>query len=135
MRTTILVVANQTAMSDELFSALEARAASRPVRLEFVVPPVGPEPACLSEASERLEQALERMRAAGIEAEGRLGDTDALAAVVEVYDPTRHDEIIVSTLPPSISRWVGIDLPARVAKATDALVTHVAVHEQGAALR
>ncbi len=129
MRTTILVLANQTASSEELVSTLEARASKTPVRLEFVVPPVGPDPASRADAERRLEEALRRARETGLEATGVVGDCDALAAVIEAYDPARHDEILVSTLPASISHWMGIDLPARVARATNALVTHVAVPE------
>ena len=129
MRTTILVLANQTASSEELLSTLEARGPREDVRLEFVVPPVGPDPASCREAERRLEDALRVARDAGFEATGSVGTCDALSAVIEAYDPSRHDEIIVSTLPASISHWLGIDLPARVARATNALVSHVAVQE------
>ena len=129
MRTTILVLANQTASSEELFSTLEAKASKTPVRLEFVVPPVGPDPASRADAERRLEEALQDAREADMEATGVVGDCDALAAVLEAYDPGHHDEIVVSTLPASISHWMGIDLPARIARATNALVTHVATPE------
>jgi hypothetical protein len=130
MRTTILVLANKTARSDELFKALESRAARSDIRLDFVAPPDGPGAAAREAAQRRLDEALERARAHDFEAAGRIGDCDALTAVVEAYDPKRHDEIIVSTLPPSVSHWLGIDLPARVARATNALVSHVQVSER-----
>lgn len=130
MRTTILVLANKTAHSDALFAALEARAAERPIRVDFVVPPTGPGAACREDAQRRLDEAVGRAQDAGWEATGRLGDCDALTAVVAAYDARRHDEIIVSTLPPSVSRWLGIALPARVARATNALVSHVGVPER-----
>lgn len=129
MRTTILVLANKTVESDELFAALEARAARTPIRLEFVAPPDQPGPEGRDDAQQRLERALERAREGGWEASGKVGSPDALGAVLDAYDARRHDEIIVSTLPPSVSHWLGIDLPARVARATNALVTHVAVPE------
>ena len=103
MRTTILVLANKTARSDALFAALEARAAALPIRLDFVAPPDGYGAAPREDAQRRLDEALTRAREAGWEATGRIGDVDALTAVVEAYDPRRHDEIVVSTLPPSIS--------------------------------
>ena len=135
MRTTILVLANQTASSDELFARLEERGSKTPVRLEFVVPPTGPDEASRRQAEKQLEEALQRVREAGLEATGHVGDSDALTAVVEAYDPARHDEIIVSTLPASISHWLGIDLPARIARTTNALVTQVSPPEPRAALR
>jgi hypothetical protein len=130
MQTTILVLANKTAQSDALFEALEARASLAPIRLDFVAPPDRPGPTAREDAQRRLDDALGRARDAGWEATGRLGDGDALTAVVDAYDARRHDEIIVSTLPPSVSHWLGIDLPARVARATNALVTHVEVPER-----
>jgi hypothetical protein len=130
MRTTILVLANKTARSDELFDALERRADRSALRLHFVAPPDGPGAAAREDAKRRLDEAVERARAHGFEATGQIGDCDALTAVVEAYDPKRHDEIIVSTLPPSVSHWLGIDLPARVARATNALVSHVQVMER-----
>ncbi len=132
MQTTILVLANQTVPSDELFATLKSRAERSPVRVDVVVPPMGAGSARRREAEGRLKQALERFREAGIEARGTIGVCDPLDAVVDAYDRARHDEIIVSTLPLSISHWLGIDLPARVSAATNALVTHVAVSESNA---
>jgi hypothetical protein len=129
MRTTILVLANKTVESDELFAALEARAARSDIRLDFVAPPDQPGSEGRAEAQERLDRALRRAHDAGWEATGKVGGPDAMGAVIDAYDARRHDEIIVSTLPPSVSHWLGIDLPARVARTTNALVTHVAVPE------
>ena len=54
-----------------------------------------------------------------------LGDVDPACAVIEVWDPRRWDEIVVSTLPTGTSRWLQIDLPHRIARAVDAPVSHV----------
>ena len=130
MKTTILVLANKTARSDELFDALAARAATAPIRLDFVAPPERFDPAARAEAQQRLDEALQRAHDAGWEATGQIGDCDALTAVVEAYDPRRHDEIIVATLPPSLSVWLRIDLPRQIARATNALVNDVQVSER-----
>jgi fructoselysine-6-phosphate deglycase len=37
----------------------------------------------------------------------------------------RFDEIILATLPPGVSRWLGMDLPHRVQRSVDLPVTHV----------
>lgn len=135
MRTTILVLANQTASSDDLLAALAQRNAATPLRIDFVVPPSGPGPECRAQAEQRLQEALTRAREAGLEASGHVGDCDAFEAVVEAYDPARHDEIVVSTLPASISHWLGIDLPARTARATNALVSQITASEPRPSLR
>lgn len=122
--TRLLVVANRTADSDGLLQALQARAEKGPIKVTLIVPQdtdggQGP----------RLLAALSRMRAAGIEAEGMLGDTDAVVAVQEVWNPRIYDEIIVSTLPAGVSRWLGFDVPRRIARLTDAPVTHLEATE------
>ena len=77
-------------------------------------------------ARRRLELVLELIRSVGAEADGEVGDPDPLTAarVVLERDPT-FEEIIVSTLPLSLSRWLEMDLPARVARLTDTPVTTV----------
>ncbi len=67
---------------------------------------------------------------AGLEADGRVGSSvDPVTAAIEAYDPARHDEIVVSTLPASTSHWLRIDGPSRIARLTGALVRHVVAQE------
>ena len=40
-----------------------------------------------------------------------------------------YDEIVVSTLPGSISKWLKLDLPHRVERSTGLPVTHVEASE------
>jgi GABA permease len=124
--TEVLVIANQTAESDELLTALKERADSRPTAFTLLVPagPTGRD-----EAQARLDAALTRMREAGLEVAGRLShEADPFAAVQEAWDPREYDEIVVSTLPTGVSKWLQVDLPHRVAKLTDAPVAHVVAH-------
>jgi hypothetical protein len=116
----LLVVANVTAGSDELLGCLRARAEKGACRFSLVMPASG------AEARTRLDAALERMRAAGLDnVDGRVGDPDPIVAVMDVWDPMKFDEIIVSTLPTGSSRWMGIDLPHRLEKLTSVPVRHV----------
>src|SRR5215218_4628100 len=116
----LLVVANVTAGSDELLDRLRGRAEQGACRLTLVMPASG------AEARTRLEAALERMREGGLEnVEGRVGDPDPIVAVMDVWDPMKFDEIIVSTLPTGSSRWLGLDLPHRLEKLTSVPVRHV----------
>jgi hypothetical protein len=122
-QTRALVVANRTADSDQLLDALAGRARSGPVAFTLLMP-AGP--TARDEARTRLAAAVARMRAAGLEVEGTLGrDSDPVAAVHDAWDPAQYDEIVVCTLPTGVSRWLQVDLPHRVAKLTDAPVTHV----------
>jgi hypothetical protein len=116
----LLVVANVTAASDELLDCLRERAGQGACRFTLVMPASG------AEARTRLEAALEQMREDGLEnVEGRVGDPDPIVAVMDIWDPMKFDEIIVSTLPTGSSRWLGLDLPHRLEKLTSVPVTHV----------
>ena len=126
-QTRALVVANRTADSDQLLEALEGRARSGPIAFTLLVP-CGP--SGRDEARARLDSAVTRMRGAGLSVEGSLGrDSDPLVAVHEAWDPASFDEIIVCTLPTGVSKWLQLDLPHRVAKLTDAPVSHVVAQE------
>lgn len=74
-------------------------------------------------AQGRLDKMIERIQSAGGEAAGSVGDADPVAAVQEVLNDKSFDEVIVSTLPAGISRWVRMDLPSRIARMTEAPVT------------
>ena len=134
-QTEILVVANVTADSDELLSALEARTASGPAAFTLIVPPRAAGEEGRREATARLERALSRGRERGLVIDGRLGDPDPVLAVDEVFDPRRFDEIIVSTLPVGVSQWLQVDLPHRIGRMTGVPVRHVISQEPRPPLR
>jgi hypothetical protein len=55
-------------------------------------------------------------KAAGGESEGSVSIRhDPMDAIEEILRSRRFDEIILSTLPRSVSRWLRLDLPSRVA--------------------
>jgi GABA permease len=122
-----LVIANRTVDSNELLQALEERAGSAPVKFTLLLP-CGP--AGRTDAQERLESGLAKMRAAGLDVDGHVAHhNDPMAAAHEAWDPALYDEIIVCTFPTGVSKWLQVDLPHRVAKLTDAPVTHVVARE------
>jgi hypothetical protein len=131
----VLVVANVTADSDELISALRDRAERDHCAFTLVVPAPGVGPIGREAAERTLVAALERMRAAGLETNGSVGDHDPLAAIDEVWDPTRFDEVVISTLPTGVSKWLQVDLPHRVERATGVQVMHVVAEPPRAAPR
>jgi len=66
-------------------------------------------------AAGRLKEGLERFRALGVDVEGEVGDSRPIDAIRDVMlHAPPFDEIIVSTLPPGISKWLRQDLPHRI---------------------
>jgi hypothetical protein len=125
MATNVLVVASQTAGSAQLLDALTHRAERSPIRVTLVMPAQGPGLAGRETMRPALDEALAKMREAGLEAEGVIGDANPMDAVAEYFDPARHDEAIVCTLPGRSSKWLEHDFPHRVARYTGMSVTHV----------
>jgi hypothetical protein len=127
-----LIVANQTLTSESLREAIAARLAEGPVRTHVVVPlsPVGgrltwDEQASRVVAQERLEDVLGRLRAMGADADGEVGDRDPVMAVRDALRNHEVDEVIVSTLPKGLSRWLGEDVPSRLRDSVQVPVTVV----------
>lgn len=138
---TYLIVANQTLASPTLADAVSERVAGGDARFRVVVPAT-PVPHGLTwdedeakrAARERLDSLLDRLRAMGVDAEGEIGASDPVAAAQDAIRGNAIDEIILSTLPPGISRWLGLDVPNRLKGSVPVPVTVVvAPRERGAA--
>ena len=119
----MLIVANRTAATDKLMDAVRRRAQDGPATFHLLVPAtprglhrvVDPEVAGRDEAAAQLEHALERLReAAGADVTGHVGDADPMAAISDTLHEREVDEIIISTLPRRLSRWMRLDLPSKV---------------------
>ena len=107
--------------SDELIDCLRERAEQGACRFTLVMPATG------ADARERLADALEaharrrtRQRRAA-----RSAIPIPSSPSMDVWDPMKFDEVIVSTLPTGSSRWLGLDLPHRLEKLTSVPVRHV----------
>jgi hypothetical protein len=120
----VLVVANRTAATPALIEAVRDRAARGPAHFTLLVPNtahglhrlIDPEDQSQSEAEQTLELALPLLeRAAGGEVEGMVGDPEPLAAIQDAINTRGFDEIIISTLPSRVSRWLKLDLPSKAA--------------------
>ena len=147
-----LVVANQTlgntALRDELRKRLDAGPSSFYVLVPntsaehyHVVPAAGgvlPMPSMVTsyagpetdeeataEAQHRLDQLLAGLTAMGVKAEGRLGSADPLEGIEEVLKERKFDEVILSTLPRRVSRWLRADLPHQVERRSELPVTTI----------
>lgn len=136
----VLLVANRTATTATLREAVEQRARRGPTTFHLVVPAsphglhrvVDPEVTGREEAWARLEIALPSLsEAAGSTVTGDVGDADPLAAIQDALAGQRFDEIIISTLPRTVSRWLRLDLTSK-ARGLGLPVTHLE-GERGAA--
>lgn len=120
----VLVLAHRTAATPALLEAVRDRARRGPCAFTLVVPasPHGlaraanPEEAGHDEAQVTLELALPLLEeAADGPVEGLVGDADPMCAVSDAVNLRGFDEVIVSTLPRRVSRWLHLDLPRKVA--------------------
>ncbi len=123
-----LIVANQTLGGEQLLDEVRRRRTAAASSFYVIVPNTRPadisglmlvstadeEHHATLRAQTRLHEALRALRAEGIEAEGNLGDSDPMVAIDEVLKERHFDEIILSTLPPGVSRWLRMDLPHQV---------------------
>ena len=76
-------------------------------------------------ARARLDAFLGFLREQGVAAHGEIGDRDPLQAIRDVLRVRVVDEIILSTLPERRSRWLAMDLPARIRRGTKLPVTQI----------
>jgi hypothetical protein len=118
----VLVVAHRTAATPALLAAVRERAARGPAVFSLLVPRgvhglhrvMDPETGGDEEAELVLELALPLLEeAAGARVEGLVGDASPLTAIQDAINTQGFDEIIISTLPARVSRWLHIDLPSK----------------------
>jgi len=134
-----LVVANQTLGGEHLVATVRERAHEGPCSFHIVVPVTPPTDHAWTEgeiravAQGRLDRALARFREEGADATGEVGDANPVLAVEDALRVQGFDEIIVSTLPPGVSRWLKLDLPHRIEAAFGLPVTHVVGEAEPAA--
>lgn len=113
-----LVVANRTAATPLLLTAVERRAAQRPTTFVLLRPSVSPRDRTdwsLADAVKALRKAASGptgQRATHVEGLDREGD--AFEAVKAALTDGDFDDVIVSTLPKRTSQWLKRDLPSRI---------------------
>jgi hypothetical protein len=120
----VLVVAHRTAATPALLEAVRARAAQGGATFTLLVPkPVhgvdrvaDPEDVSSVEAQTTLDLALPLLEeAAGAPVEGVVGVSNPVDAVADAVNTMGFDEVIVSTLPKRVSKWLHLDLPHKIA--------------------
>lgn len=134
----VLLVANRTAAAERLLDAVRDRARRGPATFHLVVPAhphglhkvVDPQEGDAGEAEQALAEALPVLsRAAGSEVTGHVGDAEPLMAIQDAVNLGHYDEIVISTLPRRISRWLHLDLVSKT-RGLGLPVTHVEAAEQ-----
>ena len=126
----VIVLANRTAAAAELIEALVHRSERGPIHATLVMPAAGPGSADRAAARERLDAALRPgVQPGSSTCEGVVCDPVPLEALAEVWDPMRHDEVIVCTLPGQSSKWLRGDLPHAVSRHTGVSVLHIVAHD------
>ncbi len=143
----VLVVANRTAATPGLLDAVRERAGRGAATFHLLVPAsvhglarvMDPEDDTRGrdEARAALDVALPKLaEAAGSEVTGEVGVAEPLSAIQDAVNLGHPDEIIISTLPARVSRWLHLDLVSK-ARGLGLPVTHVeaahAEEETGAA--
>ena len=131
--TSVLVVANETLVGDELVETLRRRAERGPIRVAVVAPITQPREGYVvyrdsrrAAASRRLNRVLDVLRAAGIPAHGGVFDDEPLVAVKDMLAADEVDEIVVCTHPETKSGWLRKNLVEEIRKvAGDRPVEHI----------
>ena len=139
-----LVVAHRTLVEDHLLDHVHTMCEAAPGECAFhlVVPvthPHGPwsEGEVTAAAGAKLDEGLVAFAqvAPGAELTGEVGDANPVYAVSAALrsDPDRDwAGIIVSTLPPGVSRWLGLDAVSRIRREFDLPVTHLVAAREAA---
>ena len=119
----VLVVANRTAATPALLACVQDRAQRGPATFTLLVPNssrgleriADPEDHDEAEARAILELALPLLEeAAGGPVTGMVGAPEPLTAIHDAVNVHGFDEIILSTLPSRVSRWLRLDLPSKL---------------------
>jgi hypothetical protein len=133
----VLLVAHRTAATEGLADAVRERAQRSPATFHLVVPAhphglhkvVDPQEGDEGEAETVLREALPLLgAAAGSPVTGHVGDPEPLMAIEDAVNRDRYDEIVISTLPHRLSRWLRLDLVSK-ARGLGLPVSHVEARE------
>ena len=118
----VLVVANKTAATPALLDAVRERAAKGPCEFTLLVPNtthglhtvVDPEDQSRNEAETVIELAIPLLeQASGGSVDAMIGVPEPLAAIQDAINLHGFDELIISTLPTRVSKWLKLDLPSK----------------------
>ena len=136
-----LVVAHQTATSAELLQCVAELAAFDPATVFTVLVPATPVVHLLTWeegetneiARQRAEEARERFEGSGLNvAQAKVGDASPLLAIGDELraHPEEYDAVVLSTLPPGVSRRLRLDVHYLAERKFGLPVIHVVAERQ-----
>jgi nucleotide-binding universal stress UspA family protein len=131
----LLVVANETVEGTVLVDTVRDIALSRDADVLVVAPALNTRlrhwmsdsDRAEAAARRRLDNTLWRLNAAGVRADGRVGDADPLRAIEDAMQLFEADEIVIGTHPEERSNWLAHDLVARACARFELPVAHIVV--------
>jgi hypothetical protein len=131
----ILVIANETVGGERLRDEIHSRSEGYDEHVLVVTPALNSplrhwasdEDNARVEAQKRLDASLARLRAAGIDARGEVGDAEPLQAMEDALRLFGADEIIISTHPEGRSHWLERGIVATARERFAVPITHVVV--------
>jgi hypothetical protein len=134
----ILVVANETVGGETLRNTIRERSAGFRAQLLVVSPAlnsplkhwVSDDDEAREAAQKRLDRSLARLREAGIEARGEIGDGEPLQAIEDALRTFGAEEIIISTHPEGRSNWLEKGVVSGARERFAVPITHVVVDLQ-----
>ena len=138
-----LIVANQTLGGEQLVARITKLLDEGPITLRLAVPVTDTEGTrqwdypptdryipdahqiATTLAQERLQRELARLRGLGVDADGEVVAPNPVEHLRDLTKQETFDEVIVSTLPHTVSRWLRLDLPHRLARALSVQVSQI----------
>jgi len=128
----ILVVANETLEGAHLVEEVRAKVEAVPECAVHLVVPAShgmgawTEGGAKAAAQHRLDNAIITFKELGAEVTGIVGDPSPVLAVSDALLVQHYDEIVFSTLPPGVSRWLKQDAVSRIERNHPSIrLTHV----------
>lgn len=136
-----LIVAHRTLGGTELRDRVKKLVAEEPSRFHILVPVTHPadhnwtEGEVIARAKDRLAEGIAQFASMGIEATGEVGDVNPVYAVAVLMKRDEiFDGILLSTLPPGLSRWLKLDVPTRLQREVDCPVEIIISRASGEAV-
>ena len=124
-----LVIAHRTLGSPELLAALVERSDGGRATFHLLVPEYHgglgltyTDTQARAVARESLAEAQDHFAAHGLLTTGEVGEAspvEAVATVLERDGADAYDVVLVSTLPPGVSKWLGLDAPTQIRRHFD----------------